>query len=69
MGITTAKGHADSYNTVTEELISELRLWTAVLVHAVEDWRSGTLRARREAQDFLFNNDKDFETVVLLGGT
>jgi hypothetical protein len=63
MGITTAKGHADSYNTVTEELISERRLWTAVLVHEVEDWRSGTLRARREAQDFLFNNDKDFETV------
>jgi hypothetical protein len=49
MGITTARGHADSYDAVTQELISKRRLWTAVLVHAVEDWRSGTLRARREA--------------------
>jgi hypothetical protein len=44
----------DTQNNVTEELISERRLWTAVLVNAVEDWRGGTLRARREAQEFLF---------------
>ena len=68
MGTMTAQGHADSYNTVTEELISERRLWTAVLVNAVEDWRSGTLRARREAQEFLFNSDKDFETVCSAAG-
>ena len=45
---------------VTEELIGERRLWTAVVVMAVEDWRNGSLRARREAQRFLFDNDKDF---------
>jgi hypothetical protein len=64
----TAQGHADSCNTVTEELISERRLWTAVLVNAVEDWRSGTLRARREAQEFLFDSDKDFEMVSSAAG-
>jgi hypothetical protein len=53
----------DTQNNVTEELISERRLWTAVLVNAVEDWRGGTLRARREAQEFLFESDVDFEMV------
>jgi hypothetical protein len=63
-----AQIYADAQNTVTEEFISARRLWTAVLVHAVQDWRGGTLRARREAQDFLFNNDKDFETVCSAAG-
>ena len=63
MGTMNAQVYGNSQNTVTEELISERRLWTAVLVHAVEDWRTGTLRARREAQDFLFNSHADFETV------
>jgi hypothetical protein len=63
MGKMSAQVYGDTQETVTEELISERRLWTAVLVHAVEDWRKGTLRARREAQDFLFQNDKDFEMV------
>lgn len=63
MGIMSAQIYADTHNTVTEELISARRLWTAVLVQAVEEWRGGTLRARREAQDFLFNDIKDFATV------
>jgi hypothetical protein len=63
MGTMTAQVYADSNNSVTEEMISERRLWTAVLVNAVEDWRGGTLRARREAQSFLFNSDKDLEMV------
>jgi hypothetical protein len=53
----------DTQNNVTEELISARRLWTAVLVNAVEDWRRGTLRARLEAQEFLFESDADFEMV------
>jgi hypothetical protein len=55
-------------NTVTEETISERRLWTAVIVNAVEDWRGGTLRARREAQEFLFDSDQDFEMVCAGAG-
>jgi hypothetical protein len=68
MGMMNAQGQAESYNAVTEELISERRLWTAVIVHAVEDWRTGTLRARREAQEFLFENDKDFGLVCSAAG-
>jgi hypothetical protein len=58
----------DTQNNVTEELISARRLWTAVLVNAVEDWRRGTLRARREAQEFLFESDADFEMVCAGAG-
>jgi hypothetical protein len=52
----------------TEECISERRLWTAVIVTAVEDWRSGSLRARREAQSFLFEDKADFKTVCAGAG-
>jgi hypothetical protein len=61
-------GNIASQNTVTEELISERRLWTAVIVVAVEDWRAGTLRARRAAQQFLFEDDGDFEQVCAGAG-
>ena len=68
MSMMNAQGQAESYNAVTEELIAERRLWTAVIVNAVEDWRNGSLRARREAQDFLFNKDRDFEMVCSAAG-
>jgi hypothetical protein len=62
------QGNIGSINTVTEDSISERRLWTAVLVVAVEDWRNGTLRAKRAAQRFLFENDRDFSEVCAGAG-
>jgi hypothetical protein len=59
---------ASSQNGVTEEAILERRLWTAVIVKAVEDWQTGTLRARREAQKFLFEDEGDFVQVCGLAG-
>ena len=53
---------------VTEECIAERRLWLAVVTLAVEDWRSGTLRARREAQTFLFDDHADFDSVCARAG-
>ena len=58
----------DTQNNVTEELISERRLWTAVPANAVEGWRGGTLRARREAPEFLFESDVDFDMVCAGAG-
>ena len=52
----------------SNEAYGERRLWTAVIVSAVEDWRTGTLRARREAQQFLFDDDKDFARVCASAG-
>ena len=51
-------------NEVTsDQAYSERRLWTAVILTAVEDWRNGPLRAQRKAQEFLFEDDKDFARV------
>jgi hypothetical protein len=53
---------------ITEDSIAERRLWVAVLTSAIEDWRNGTLRHRREAQQFLFENCQDFASVCASAG-
>jgi hypothetical protein len=52
----------------TADVIGERRLWTAVIVHAVQDWLSGTLRDKREAQKFLFEDSEDFHQVCAGAG-
>jgi hypothetical protein len=49
---------------------AEIRLWTAVLARTLEDWTSGTLRARHEAEAFLFSRDHeaDLRTVCQSAG-
>lgn len=47
---------------------SERRLWTAVLTLAIEDWRYGNLRKRREAEQFLFKEGNDFNQVCSAAG-
>lgn len=53
---------------VTEECIAERHLWTAVITRALQDWRNGTLRERRDAQKFLFEEDADFGRVCAGAG-
>ena len=43
--------------------VSDRRLWTAVLLQALEDWKSCNLRRRSEAEKFFFHSGSDFETV------
>jgi hypothetical protein len=66
-GVTTGVGTRET-NEISEGFIAERRLWTAVLVTAVEDWRNGSLRAKRAAQQFLFDDDRDFEQVCAGAG-
>jgi hypothetical protein len=47
----------------SKQAYGERRLWTAVIVMAVEDWRNGTLGARQRAQEFLFEDDDNFTRV------
>jgi hypothetical protein len=42
---------------------SQRRLWTAVLLQAIEDWTSTNLRRQREAEKFLFQSKDDFARV------
>ena len=52
----------------TEECIAERHLCVAVVTRALEDWRTGTLRQRREAQKFLFEDSQDFNRVCAGAG-
>jgi len=68
MNVLTMPARQAYQSEVTEECIAERRLWLAVVALAVEDWRSGTLRARREAQKFLFDEHEDFERACAAAG-
>jgi hypothetical protein len=46
----------------------ELNLWRAVIARTVEEWISGPLRKKREAEEFLFRDSKDYRTVCYSAG-
>ena len=48
--------------------ISDRRLWTAVLLQALEDWKSTNRRRQTEAETFLFASGPDFDHVCLAAG-
>jgi hypothetical protein len=58
-------GQQEMFN---EGPLGERRLWLAVVMQAVEDWRGGTLRAKRQAQEFMFEERKDFDVVCANAG-
>jgi hypothetical protein len=53
---------------VQSELVAEQRLWTAVIARSVEEWVSGPLRSQREAETYLFSDQKDFPKVCRAAG-
>jgi len=53
---------------VNSEVGSEQRMWLAVIARTVEDWVGGPLRAQREADEYLFHDNKDFVTVCQAAG-
>ncbi len=44
------------------------KLWRAVIASTVEEWVSGPLRQKREAEQFLFSDNQDFQTVCFSAG-
>jgi hypothetical protein len=50
------------------EQMGEERLWTAVIARAVSEWVSGPLRSQREAEVYLFTDDRDFPKVCMAAG-
>lgn len=52
----------------TPETQPEVRVWQAVLLQTIEEWQSGPLRLRRQAEAFLFENDIDFPEVCSRAG-
>ena len=59
---------AEINGDVAPEIVAEQRIWTAVIVRAVQDWLSGTLRDQREAQRFLFEENTDFKQICACAG-
>jgi hypothetical protein len=44
------------------------KLWRAVIACTVEEWVSGPLRQKREAEQFLFCDNQDYRTVCYSAG-
>lgn len=63
-----AHARTTTAEAIAEDSLAERRLWIAVLTMAVEDWRTGTLRNRRAAQCFLFEDKEDYEQVCASAG-
>ena len=54
---------------ITEvEETGEQKLWRAVIASTVEEWVSGPLRRKREAEQFLFSDNHDYRTVCFSAG-
>jgi hypothetical protein len=52
----------------SHEALAEARLWQAVIVNTIQDWISGPLRLKREAERYLFGHDSDFALVCQSAG-
>lgn len=48
--------------------LPERKLWIAVLLQAVQDWRSANLRRQREADNFFFGGRTEFVAVCARAG-
>ena len=47
---------------------AEEQLWRAVIVTAIQEWLGGPLSRRREAEQYLFNDQRDFPLVCRSAG-
>jgi len=47
---------------------AEERLWRAVITKSLEEWICGPLSFSRKAEQFLFNDNKDFKAVCSSAG-
>jgi hypothetical protein len=50
------------------EAAPETRIWQAVILNAVQDWVTGPLRTKREAETYLFDDQTDFPRVCKSAG-
>jgi hypothetical protein len=46
----------------------ETILWRAVIARAIKEWMSGSMRRQREAEQYLFSDNRDFPLVCGCAG-
>jgi hypothetical protein len=51
-----------------EENTPETILWRAVVARTIREWISGPLRRQREAEQYLFDDNRDFPLVCQSAG-
>lgn len=68
MEMIATHGTAGTQEVTVQDASAERRLWLAVLALAVEDWTRGSLKTKRTAQRFLFEDGSDFRTVCASAG-
>jgi hypothetical protein len=47
---------------------SQATLWQAVIANTITDWLAGSARQKREAEQYLFNDNMDFPMVCQSAG-
>jgi hypothetical protein len=53
---------------IQEKGTAEERLWRAVITKSLEEWICGPLTFSRKAEQFLFDDNKDFKAVCSSAG-
>ena len=51
-----------------QDVTMDSLLWRAVIASAIRDWLSGSLRLKREAERYLFENSRDLSSVCASAG-
>ena len=51
-----------------DDVVSEKRLWQTVLLTTIQEWMWGPLRRKRQAEEYLFQDQQDFQTVCKSAG-
>ena len=51
-----------------DQELAEQKLWRAVIASIVAEWINGPLRRQREAEQFLFQDERDYLTVCFSAG-
>jgi hypothetical protein len=54
-------------NTVVKDTPEKI-LWRAVVARTIQEWISGSLRRQREAEQYLFGDNRDFRLVCGCAG-
>ena len=50
------------------KVVPEQKLWRAVLTSTLKEWFHGPLRKKREAEQFLLHDNKDYPAVCFSAG-
>jgi hypothetical protein len=63
-----AEGSVEREIVGAGETTGEVRLWQAVIARTIQEWISGPVRQKRQAEHYLFDDNTDFGVVCQSAG-